>query len=468
MKKCVWIVLLMVALGSAACGEEKTVEKPKPASSDTLAAWKSVKAAEVAPAVQAALREAYPEWVRSEASGELGVFFRGWSLAPDGEKAVVVVTVAAANGLERHMCLFVPTGSRITCYADTLAGSALEPFLERNAAWSPDSHYLAYTNEWSRDGQDPDIYVLDTQNGTLQNLTDDGFSGTFLGEENPAIHLDFAPFWSPDSRRLFFLRANATDLAALYLYALNLDGGEPEPVADFAPHFPETALPYAAAHVAPSPDGTQVAILTTTFRDNIIDLWKVDLRSGAVEKWFGDTQWRALIPAFFPDEGLWGRDLLWSADGKTVLVSIDSDRRGGEAVAFEEIPPLVYGIIDVPTNRLRSLIDLSGLSSLEDYQAQGAYWAFSPQDVLLAADGRRLVYLNIHSRDGATDIVTVWAVPTTLDEPAVSFGVLELPRDIANNGSYGRALHQISARDDVWLLAAEESDTAPVQLQFEE
>ena len=64
------------------------------------------------------------------------------------------------------------------------------PAVDHSPSWSPDGKRIAFVSD--RDGNPNEIYVMDTDGGNLQNLTN-----------NPAD--DDGPSWSPDGKHIAFV-----------------------------------------------------------------------------------------------------------------------------------------------------------------------------------------------------------------------------------------------------------------------
>nr|HMN28580.1 hypothetical protein [Caldilineaceae bacterium] len=78
-----------------------------------------------------------------------------------------------------------------------------------NLAWSPDSRYVAVTENFEKYFWESDIWLFDVEEGTLQDLTDDGVSGTSRWVIEPPVTLpvDLLPTWSTDGKSLVFIRS---------------------------------------------------------------------------------------------------------------------------------------------------------------------------------------------------------------------------------------------------------------------
>jgi TolB protein len=120
--------------------------------------------------------------------------------------------------------------------------------------WSPDGHKLALT--LGGGGGNPDIYVLDLDTQALGRLTDD-----------PSI--DTEPAWAPDGRSLYFTSDRA---GSPQIYQIGLQPGARPKRVTFSGTY--------NARPRPSPDGTQLAMVTLDGGNYRIAVQ--DLASGAV------------------------------------------------------------------------------------------------------------------------------------------------------------------------------------------
>lgn len=100
--------------------------------------------------------------------------------------------------------------------------------------WAPDSSAVAFTEDFLRRLEEPDVYVL-TTDGELTNLTDDGVEGGILTTDDATPLIDLAPSWSRDSSTVYFARSvrDGSDDGNEYtqLMAIPRTGGEPIAIA---------------------------------------------------------------------------------------------------------------------------------------------------------------------------------------------------------------------------------------------
>ncbi|MCC3780000.1 twin-arginine translocation signal domain-containing protein, partial [Streptomyces sp. UNOB3_S3] len=119
--------------------------------------------------------------------------------APDGR----LLAVCAYRGGGFHIWTLRPDGSGLRQLTDG-------PWDDRGPAWSPDGTRIAFASEREGDpvtGSPYRVWVVDVQTGALTRIT-----GTD-GQEGPGqdgAWEDFDPVWSPDGKRLLFVRGQVT------------------------------------------------------------------------------------------------------------------------------------------------------------------------------------------------------------------------------------------------------------------
>ncbi|MCC6944355.1 MAG: PD40 domain-containing protein [Thermomicrobiales bacterium] len=79
-------------------------------------------------------------------------------------------------------------------------------------SWSPDSSKLVFAEDAFTLWKDGDIWLMDALDGSLTNLTDDGYSGMLpaaglTSDQGATVYADIAPTWTPDGTGITFSRS---------------------------------------------------------------------------------------------------------------------------------------------------------------------------------------------------------------------------------------------------------------------
>ncbi|PAU50229.1 amidohydrolase family protein [Streptomyces albireticuli] len=191
--------------------------------------------------------------------------------SPDGRR----LAVCAFRGGGFHIWTLRPDGSGLRQLTDG-------PWDDRGPSWSPDGSRIAFASERGGDpvaGSPYRVWVVDVRTGGLTRI-----SGV-TGQDGPfqdGAWEDFDPTWSPDGKRLLFVRARVagTALEARTVVSAPADGRGPVRV--------EHAETAAAQVMTPavSPAG-RLAYLRTTGSPTATCVLVVD---GAVVKIDGDVE----------------------------------------------------------------------------------------------------------------------------------------------------------------------------------
>ncbi|AEW99522.1 amidohydrolase family protein [Streptantibioticus cattleyicolor] len=174
--------------------------------------------------------------------------------SPDGSRLVV----CAYRGGQFHLWSLDPDGSGVRQLTEG-------PWDDRGPAWSPDGTRIAFASERGGDpvaGSPYRIWVLEVATGRLLRLT--GLPGQD-GPSQDGPWEDFDPTWSPDGRRVLFVRGRTvpdpgpagTVLEARTIAAVAADGSGPVTVAHTDTAAGQLMVPAVA------PDG-RLAYLRTT------------------------------------------------------------------------------------------------------------------------------------------------------------------------------------------------------------
>ena len=68
--------------------------------------------------------------------------------------------------------------------------------------WSPDSQYIAFSENPIEMSSESDIWLFDIAAGSFTNLTDDGLTGiwSYLVADGENVMLDYLPMWNPSDK----------------------------------------------------------------------------------------------------------------------------------------------------------------------------------------------------------------------------------------------------------------------------
>ncbi|MAU12728.1 MAG: hypothetical protein CL607_23095 [Anaerolineaceae bacterium] len=176
-----------------------------------------------------------------------------WTVAaqdePDIDSLVVVNTIetdlrggpgATAGYLSPDGSLLAHNDGSSFCFytLPDLAETSCTPFLENrrpqadSVIWSPDSRYLVFMdNDLLRMFRDSDIWIIDSADGSMTNLTeDDTFDVALMREpEGPVGLMDLSPQWVDDTT-IAFIRYTYLEDEETYstaeLFTVSVDGGD--------------------------------------------------------------------------------------------------------------------------------------------------------------------------------------------------------------------------------------------------
>jgi serine/threonine protein kinase/Tol biopolymer transport system component len=251
------------------------------------------------------------------------------AISPDGK---YIVDVIFDKGKYSLWLRNVATGSD----TQILAPDSL--FIE--AVWfSPDANYIFYRKAVDASQQSAILYRMPVLGGTPQRLVRD---------------IDNGPAFSPDGKRMAYMRANDPEAGKYRLLTANLDGSD-EKVLRIAP------LPFPDS-LSWSPDGKSIAYISYSNAKAPAQISVFDIATGK------DTALTAYSERTFAD-------LVWIPDGRGLLVNY-IDRMSGST--NQQI-----GYVAYPGGRFQSLTnDVHGY-----------------QDLSISADGRSMVSVQQQESD---------------------------------------------------------------------
>ncbi len=274
-------------------------------------------------------------------------------LAPDGQHFAYLAGKA--------FCLYADAGKQ-----DCIDLAPINTIDGTSPRWSPDSRYVAFTENFFQYFLEPDIWVWDTVENTLTDITDDGLEDVnFLTNPDARMDtLDILPHWLPDGR-IVFLRYARTGGETLPpdVYAIDPDGSGLEQLGTI--HSVDAFAIYTFDVSADS----LVYIYYPAGDSPFAGVWISDLSGENARKLMATDRASGIVPV----------SVDFSADARYVLVSFQSNFQPSS-----DPQASLAQVLDVAGGDVR-LID-------PDHFVGGAGW--SPQ-------GSALVY-TVSAREGDT------------------------------------------------------------------
>ncbi|HVO44277.1 MAG TPA: hypothetical protein VMT34_16735 [Aggregatilineales bacterium] len=327
-------------------------------------------------------------------------------LSPDG---MHIFLASASTSGPYSLCVYSAAVEKESC--GTLPTSP-DLFSIR---WSPDSKWIAFTENFFLYFREPDIWVMDAQSGKVTDLTDDQIIKLDISKIWSLPSIDVEPVWTPDSSQIVFIRYHGVPSASdptkhdeqADLYRIAPTGGDPVQVGTF--QYPTGAPPFPTYVLTLSPDGKQIAYNVDALKPEsaINGLWVADLDGKNA---------RQVLNVY----GL--TDVAFSADGHFVLEL--------NALAMSQFKP--------PWDQSSSLVvALDGDNPLtvdSDHPAQWAAWSPS---------GASLAYIVAHSKQPEQDGLYVVDAPGKAGKEVVA-GEFLPPAMPKANAIYRTLLHWAS------------------------
>ena len=300
------------------------------------------------------------------------ILLSGDSPSP-GRGDVIAYSCQERKNLWYAVCVMKVDGSEKRRVTDRLTTT--------DPAWSPDGRQIAFTRNEDvgefTTFTDNDVFVMDADGGNVRQLTPelDGSSSS-------------QPAWSPDGRRIAYVRGPstasavvaATPLAFGELRVVDAEGGETTPVTRGEPD----------AAPAWSPDGREIVFVRghdLNKPSGDMDLFIVDAAGGTPRRLTNTPNSLESAPAWSPDGSriAFARSSSGSAfTGKAAIVVINRNGLGeslllehklysetsyglswspdGRSVAFEtgELDCTVVATVQIATGRVRHLSSCTG------------------------------------------------------------------------------------------------------------
>ncbi|MFZ1768873.1 MAG: hypothetical protein WAU00_06735 [Caldilinea sp.] len=319
------------------------------------------------------------------------------AISPDGAQIAWFNQTGRRADRTGMICLFTFANADKTCH-DMPTGAFRDwPY---QLQWSPDSTTIAFTENPVQLGNDSDIWLFTAADGTFQNLTDDGVTGSWRGNADALI--DYLPSWNAADGSIVFWRVKALGFPnfEVALYKVT-PGSEAELVRDLTEALPQQILIfqqesfYLDGFSAVSPDGTKLAAIVNDVSGfgAQANLWVIDLTDDTVAPTpvmsFADYQ--SAVPNW-PGVPAAPVGLSWTADSAG-LVTVGFSNLGNST------PFMVFFYVDPAAGSFTPVVDFSGVEDSSAYFATAPdsdlpWRAFSPWTGSLSPSGAKLLMLN--------------------------------------------------------------------------
>lgn len=313
--------------------------------------------------------------------------------------------------------------------------------------WSPDSQYIAFSENPVQLGSESDIWLFNREAGTFTDLTQDDLVGNWntLLSDGKQVKLDYLPMWNASDGQIYFWRVVPLGNMrfTIGIYRVSPDGGDAELVRDLTTNFAASVPIFDYEELfldgvsALSPDGSTVAAIMTVVSQMGVSsqqVWTIDLADTTVEpkKLAGAQDFLMALPEWAQDFPPQAQGLSWTSDGKGIVFVTNSG-------VTTSMPFQVYYYVDLASGKMTPVVDFSSVSEMDAYSepAPGSdlpWRAYSPWTASLSPDGNKLLMVN--DLAGTVAVFTA-ALPPTGELPPVSASSETSPMSSVANSSRG-------------------------------
>ncbi|MEQ8676829.1 MAG: hypothetical protein RLP44_32880 [Aggregatilineales bacterium] len=304
------------------------------------------------------------------------------TLSPDGN--LLAYEVDNALGI----CVYNFTDENTTCTPYPEEGENGERIRLRRPTelkWSPDSRFIALTENSLIYLEDSDIWLFEIEEQRYINRTQDGYNGGIvIDDEASGMPIDVLPTWSPDGSLYFFRYISQNDdLITTQLFTIPATGGsfvgvlgegeralsdeDPSEVADYTDSTPEPFTFFngnsgfslsGAAEI--SPNGTQMALLMRPREPDTHEIWIVSLLDGSIVRRISTSEISTLgLPEWAETRGFIPEGIIWISEDE--LVFNFANYSFGNDIGWTAYH------IDLITDKFTPVFDFASVPSQDDY-----------------------------------------------------------------------------------------------------
>ena len=292
------------------------------------------------------------------------------TLSPDGSAIAWVKESGSISKTQvGQLCLYVFADAQNLCH-DKPEKFKSFPY---QLAWSPDSAYIALSENPLQLGDESDLWLFNVANRTFTNLTDDGLEGKWNAMETGSYELDYLPMWDAASGDLYFWRS-IPDQTWLELFRISPEEGEAQPVRDVSEYFRGQLLPfdtefyYMDGPSAISPNGANLAMIfrsavrTVENADNNANngLWLLDLTDNTIplQQLADIDDFQVALPSWQEVPAI-PEGLSWTSDSAHVVVfTLSNDNK---------LPISLLYDADMASGGVTAVVDFSGIGDRDTF-----------------------------------------------------------------------------------------------------
>lgn len=347
------------------------------------------------------------------------------AISPDGSFIAWFAQTGRRSDRTGQICVFTFANADKTCHDIPVGEFRDWPY---QLQWSPDSTMIAFTENPVQLGNDSDIWIFTVADGSFQDLTNDGVTGSWRGQADALI--DYLPAWNTADGSIVFWRVvpQGNMQFDIGLYKVT-PGSEAEQIRDLTqdlgqqlPLFDQEVF-YMDGFSAVSPDGTKLAAIVSGFDQFGAlqpSLWMIDLvdTAAAPVQLMTNADYQSAIPTW-PGIPAAPVGLSWTADGAIVTVGFSNM---GNSTPF-----MVFYYVDPAAGTFTPVVDFSGIEDSSAYFATAPgsnlpWRAYSPWTGSVSPAGDQLLMVN--DLTGSMGLFTA-NLPPTGELPAVGTAVNE-------------------------------------------
>ena len=349
------------------------------------------------------------------------------TLSPDGNLLVY------EGGDGPGLCIYNFTNTRTTCTLYPEADENGERIRLRRPTelrWSPDSRFVALTENSLIYLEDSDIWLYDVEEQSYTNRTQDGYGGRIImDDESNGMPIDVLPTWSPDGSLYFFRYIRYEDVITSQLLTIPATGGsfagvlgegeralsdeDPLEVEDYTDSASDPFTFFnsnsgfslsGAAEV--SPDGTQMALLMRPREPDTHEIWIVSLLDGSIVRRISASGINVLgLPEWAETRGFIPEGITWISEDE--LVFNFANYSFGTGIGWTAYH------IDLITDKFTPIFDFLNVPSQDDYftgtqTGSGVFTYPMPRYAAVTPDGDYLLYV---TSPGSIDGAALEALP---------------------------------------------------------